>query len=78
MWDFRSPAPPTENVAPPWNGPDPHGGPGADARARQMVSDFVQPDGSFIDVCNGGPCQSDVLGSQSARKPSKWPVPPAW
>ena len=61
MWDFGRPAPPTENLAPPWSGSDPHGGPGSDPRARQMMSDFLQPNGAFVDVCNGGPCQSDVL-----------------
>ena len=61
MWDFGGAAPPTGNIPPPSIGPDPHGGPGSDPRARQMVSDFIRPDGAFVDACGGGACQSDVL-----------------
>lgn len=62
VWDFGTPAPPTENVPPrpPAYGEDPHGKGAAEPRVAQQVSDFLQQNGFFADRCGGGPCQSDV------------------
>jgi hypothetical protein len=51
-----TPPPPSENV-PNREGVDPHG-PDASEQptARTQISDFLQPDGSFIDVCGTHPC----------------------
>ncbi len=62
MWDFGGPAPPPENLPPPSITPDPHGGPNSEPRAWQVWSDFMHPDGAFVDWCGGGPCQSNALG----------------
>jgi|GEM_PF-6331207 hypothetical protein len=62
MWDFGGPAPPPENVPPPSIMPDPHAGPSSEPRSWQPWSDFMRPDGAFVDVCGGGPCQSNALG----------------
>jgi hypothetical protein len=54
-----TPPPPEENV-PNREGVDPHG-PDASEQptARTQISDFLKPDGSFIDVCGPSPCYLD-------------------
>jgi hypothetical protein len=59
IWDFGTPAPPVESIPPrpPEFGDDPHGAARNVAAVRQQVSDFLQPDGAFIDVCGANPCR---------------------
>jgi hypothetical protein len=54
-WDSGAPWPPLENV-PPRVGDDPHGHPRTDPRAPEQISEFLQPDGVVVDVCEGEPC----------------------
>jgi hypothetical protein len=56
MWDFGTPAPPTESV-PPRAGSDPHGAARNVPAVREQVSRFLQVDGVFVDLCGPGPCQ---------------------
>jgi hypothetical protein len=56
MWDFATPAPPTQNL-PNREGDDPHGKGSADARVVEMVIRFLRT-GEIVDVCDAGPCQS--------------------
>jgi hypothetical protein len=44
---------------PPREGEDPHGDPRADPDARRQKSEFLQPDGAVVDVCDGAPCRAD-------------------
>ncbi|HEX2576034.1 MAG TPA: hypothetical protein VHK88_06770 [Aquihabitans sp.] len=55
VWDFGTPAPPTENV-PPRAGEDPHGKLADVPEALALVAAFIEPDGELIDVCDGEPC----------------------
>ena len=55
-----NPAAPTGNV-PPREGRDPHSHPRSSPLARAQKSAFLQPGGSLIDVCAGGPCYADVF-----------------
>ncbi|MEQ8842381.1 MAG: hypothetical protein RIB98_15455 [Acidimicrobiales bacterium] len=57
MWDFGTPAPPTEN-APPREGEDPHGKLSDVPEALAIVADFIGADGVINDLCAGGPCQT--------------------
>jgi hypothetical protein len=59
-WDFGTPAPPTQNLPPrsPEYGDDPHTKPGGEPRAAQQVSNWLQTNGFFADLCNGDPCVS--------------------
>lgn len=53
--------PPVGNLPPPTNDPanqDPHGDPRATPLAQQQISDFLEPDGTFVNVCAGNPCHS--------------------
>jgi len=52
-----TPPPPSENV-PPSVGDDPHGAPHARGQlaAEDQISDFLQINGSFVDVCGAKPC----------------------
>ena len=53
--------PPVGNLAPPTNDPanqDPHGDPRATPAAQQQISDFLEPNGSFVNVCDNQPCHS--------------------
>ncbi|MDE3132286.1 MAG: hypothetical protein KGL16_14140 [Acidobacteriota bacterium] len=53
--------PPVGNLAPPTSDPanqDPHGDPRATPQAQQQISAFLQPTGTFVNVCAGGPCHS--------------------
>ena len=55
VWDTGIPAPPTTNT-PPRAGKDPHSAPRNSPTARRQKSEFLKPDGSVIDVCDGAPC----------------------
>ncbi len=52
--------PPVGNLAPPTNpaNQDPHGDPRATPAAQQQISDFLQPNGTFVNVCASAPCHS--------------------
>jgi hypothetical protein len=56
VWDFGTPTPPTENV-PNRAGDDPHGMGRDRIEVLSMVTTFLA-DGSLIDTCGGGPCQT--------------------
>lgn len=62
LWDYGTPAPPTTNLPPSGAqyGTDPHGLGALEPRVGQQVAAFLN--GSFVDVCNGGPCQSNAGG----------------
>jgi hypothetical protein len=54
-----TPPPPTTNT-PNREGVDPHGPDASEqVTGRQQVSDFLQPDGVFNDVCGPKPCYLD-------------------
>jgi len=54
-----TPPPPTTNI-PNREGVDPHGPDASEqVTGRQQVSDFLQPDGVFNDVCGPKPCYLD-------------------
>jgi hypothetical protein len=55
MWDSGSPPPPLTNT-PPTAGADPHGVPRAQPSVRLQDAVFLL-DGTFVDVCGGGPCE---------------------
>lgn len=57
VWDFGTPAPPTENV-PNRAGEDPHGKLSNVPEALALVLSFVT-EGTITDVCGDGPCQAD-------------------
>ncbi len=57
MWDFGTPAPPTDNI-PSREGEDPHGKLSDVPAALAIVAAFIEPDGAIIDVCAGQPCQA--------------------
>ncbi|MDE3133792.1 MAG: hypothetical protein KGL15_06990 [Acidobacteriota bacterium] len=63
VWDSgpgHTQNPPVGNVAPvssPTN-VDPHKDPRATPLAQQQISDFLQPGGSFVNVCASAPCHS--------------------
>jgi hypothetical protein len=65
IWDSgpgRVQPPPLENL-PPVNGAtnkDPHEDVRNTVAARLQKSDFLQPHGAVVDVCNGQPCHTDV------------------
>jgi hypothetical protein len=48
---------PVESDSPPIN-LDPHEDPRHTPEARTQISDFLQPGGKVVDVCNGDPCHS--------------------
>jgi hypothetical protein len=48
---------PVESDSPPINF-DPHEDPRHTPEARTQISDFLQPGGKVVDVCNGDPCHS--------------------
>jgi hypothetical protein len=58
LWDFGTPAPPTESIPPrpPQYGDDPHGLARNVPAVRDQVSAFLQPGGTFVDVCGPDPC----------------------
>jgi hypothetical protein len=54
-----TPPPPAENV-PNREGVDPHGPDASEqVTGRRQISEFLKPDGSFIDVCGPAPCYLD-------------------
>jgi hypothetical protein len=55
VWDSGADTPPTTNTAPS-TGNDPHSDPRSSPVARQQKSDFLQINGSVVDVCSGAPC----------------------
>ncbi|MGH9033028.1 MAG: hypothetical protein ACRDZV_12950, partial [Acidimicrobiia bacterium] len=57
VWDYGTPAPPVENVAPS-EGSDPHGLITTTIPAVLMASDFLQTDGVLTDPCDAQPCRS--------------------
>jgi hypothetical protein len=59
MWDYGTPRTPLSNLAPegPEFGEDPHGMGHDNPGVAQEALAFLQPDGVFVDVCSGGPCQ---------------------
>jgi hypothetical protein len=57
VWDYGTPAPPVENVAPS-EGSDPHGLIVSTIPAVLMASEFLQTDGAVTDPCAGQPCRS--------------------
>jgi hypothetical protein len=63
VWDYGTPAPPDANLPPrpPEHGEDPHGAGSREARVGFQALVFLFDNGFFVDVCNGGPCVSDVL-----------------
>jgi hypothetical protein len=64
VWDFGTPAPPTEPVPPrpPEHGEDPHGMARNEPRAVEQILAFLAPDGTFLDVCGDDPCRSPEGG----------------
>ncbi len=64
LWDFGTPAPPPVNLPPtePAYGRDPHGAGSDEPLVLQQALTFLLS-GEFVDLCNGGPCQSAVLAS---------------
>ncbi len=53
--------PPVGNLAPPTNDPanqDPHEDPRLTPAAQLQISDFLQPNGTFVSTCAGQPCHS--------------------
>ena len=61
FWDSGTPAPPTDNVAPTL-GVDSHEDPRASAVNRDQKSQFLQPDGKVVNVCNNQPCTAPSVG----------------
>jgi hypothetical protein len=62
IWDDGPglvPPPPLTNT-PPTAGRDPHGDVRATVAARTQKSDFLDANGSVVDVCGGLPCHTDV------------------
>jgi hypothetical protein len=59
MWDFGTPAPPTESrpPEPPQYGSDPHGAARNVPAVQDQVSRFLMVGGRFFDECGPGPCQ---------------------
>lgn len=53
VWDFLDEPAPTTNTPPPASG-GPHGDGGKLSALRTLVFDYLQPDGSFVDVCATG------------------------
>jgi hypothetical protein len=58
LWDFGTPAPPTASVPPesPQYGSDPHGAARNVPAVQNQVSAFLQPNGTFVDVCGTAAC----------------------
>jgi hypothetical protein len=52
--------PPIGNIAPADTATniDPHGDPRATPAAQQQISDYLEPNGTFVNVCGGQPCHS--------------------
>jgi hypothetical protein len=54
--------PPVLDLQPPLSGPPPNTNPHETVQytpaAQQQISDFLAPDGAFVDVCGGAPCRA--------------------
>ncbi len=64
LWDSSVPAPPLGNIPPrgegdPQGAHDPHEDPRMMPSAREQKSAFLATDGVVVDVCDGGPCESE-------------------
>jgi hypothetical protein len=55
LFDSGTPLPPTTNT-PPREGVDPHEDVRRAPAAYDQIAAFLQPDGTVIDTCDGGPC----------------------
>ena len=55
-WDYGTPAPPITNT-PNRAGSDPHGAGAANPKLLEQVNAFLRTNGTFVDVCDNGPCQ---------------------
>jgi hypothetical protein len=62
IWDSGAAAvkPPPVGNTPPTAGHDPHTDPRSTPAAQQQISDFLEPNGSVVDVCGGKPCHSVI------------------
>jgi hypothetical protein len=65
IWDLGAGlvrAPPVLDIQPPLNDPPPNTNPHESVQytpaAQQQISDFLSPDGAFVDVCGGAPCHA--------------------
>jgi hypothetical protein len=65
IWDLGAGLvrpPPVLDIQPPMNGPPPNTNPHESVQyspaAQQQISDFLSPDGAFVDVCGGAPCHA--------------------
>jgi hypothetical protein len=64
IWDSgpgRVQPPPAGNIAPtanPNNNIDPHEDPRKTSAAQSQISQFLQPNGTVVNVCGGNPCHS--------------------
>ncbi len=66
IWDSgagRVQPPPVANIPPTAgaNNIDPHEDPRKTPAAQEQISDFLQPNGSVVDVCGGAPCHTSVF-----------------
>ncbi|HEY1593175.1 MAG TPA: hypothetical protein VGF81_15360 [Solirubrobacteraceae bacterium] len=66
MWDSgagRVQPPPVGNIPPvtAHNNIDPHEDPRKTPSAQTQISDFLEPNGKFVDVCGGKPCHTSVF-----------------
>jgi hypothetical protein len=57
VWDYGTPAPPSDN-RPPTEGDDPHGRITSTIPAVLMASDFLKTGGAVTDPCMGQPCRT--------------------
>jgi hypothetical protein len=65
IWDLGSGlvrAPPVLDIQPPFDAPPPNTNPHESVQyspaAQRQISDFLSPDGAFVDVCGGTPCHA--------------------
>ena len=58
FWDSGAAPTPLDN-RPPRTGEDPHGDPRSNPEARRQKSEFLRPDGGFVDVCGADVCRAD-------------------
>jgi hypothetical protein len=66
LWDSgpgRVQPPPVGNIPPTkaHNNIDPHEDPRKTPSAQTQISDFLEPNGKFVDVCGGRPCHTSVF-----------------
>jgi len=58
VWDFGTPPPPIENLAP-RDGEDPHGKPSEVPAILIAVTEYLRSEGGLIDICGGEPCVTE-------------------